>query len=236
VLDVHGGDDIDSRAEDVQDVLPAFEVPAGSRNVGVGQLVDQCDLGPSSQHRVQVHLFQAGSPVVDCLAGDDLEAVEQGLGVRPTVGLDESDDDVGAPAAPALALGEHGVGLADARGRAQVDAEWTGRLDLSGGICVRLRGAADAFAGLLEARAPGLLGDLGGLPPPGSALVRAGRLDAVTGFLITSRPLSIVAVSPAVHHVRAARGWVGSEQARTAGMRRFQRIASGWAPLPGGPT
>jgi hypothetical protein len=80
-----------------------------------------------------------------------------------------------------LALGEHGVGLADARGRAHVDAEMTGRLDLAGGICVRLRGAAEAFAGLLGAGATGLLGDLGGLPPRGSALVRASRLDAVTG-------------------------------------------------------
>jgi hypothetical protein len=72
----------------------------------------------------------------------------------------------------------------------------TGRLDLAGGIRVRLRGAADAFAGLLGTGAPGLLGDLGGLPPRGSALVRAGRLAAVTGFLITSRPLSILAVPP----------------------------------------
>ena len=189
---------LDSRAEDVQDILPALVVSAGSRHVGVGQLVDQCDLGPSSQHRVQVHLFQAGSPVADCLAGDDLEAVEQGLGEWPPVGLDESGDDVGAAAAPTLALGEHGVGLADARGRAQVDAEVSGRLDLPGGICVRLRGAADAFAGLPGDGALGLLGDLGGPPPRGSALVRAGRLDAVTGLLITSRPLSILAVPPPV--------------------------------------
>ena len=198
VLDVHGGDDVDSRAEDVQDVLPAFVVPAGSRHVGVGQLVDQCDLGPSSQHRVEVHLLQAPSPIVDHLAGDDLEAVDQLLGVRPPVALDEPGDNVGATCEPAVALGEHGVGLADARGRAQVDAEVTGRLDLAGGICVRLRGGTDVFAGLLGANAPGLLGDLDGLPPRGSALVRAARLDTATSFLITSRPLSILAVLPAV--------------------------------------
>jgi hypothetical protein len=55
----------------------------------------------------------------------------------------------------------------------------TSRLDLVGGICVRFRGLARAFAGSLGADAPGLLGDLGGLPLPGSALVRAGRLDSV---------------------------------------------------------
>jgi hypothetical protein len=55
----------------------------------------------------------------------------------------------------------------------------TSRLDLVGGICVRFRGLARAFAGSLGAGARGLLGDLGGLPLPGSALVRAGRLDPV---------------------------------------------------------
>jgi hypothetical protein len=47
---------------------------------------------------------QPGSPVAGCLAGDDLEAVEQGLSEWPPVGLDETGEDVGAPAAPALAL------------------------------------------------------------------------------------------------------------------------------------
>jgi hypothetical protein len=83
----------------------------------------------------------------------------------------------------------------------------TGRLDLGGGICVRLRGAADAVASLPGAGAPDLLGDLGGLPLRGSALVRAGRLDSVTGCLITSRPFSILAVHPAASAWQAARWW-----------------------------
>ena len=66
-----------------------------------------------------------------------------------------------------LAFGEHGVGLADARGRAQLDAEMTGRLDLPGGICVRLRGLPHAFAGPVGAGAPGPSDDLGGLDTPG---------------------------------------------------------------------
>ena len=37
------------------------------------------------------------SPVLDDPAGDDLEAVDQLLGARPPVGLDEADDHVGAP-------------------------------------------------------------------------------------------------------------------------------------------
>jgi hypothetical protein len=86
----------------------------------------------------------------------------------------------------------------------------TGRLDLAGGICGRLRGAADAVAGLPGAGAPDLLGDLGGLPGRGSALVRAGRLDSVTGCLITSRPFSILAVPPAVERVAGGTLLAGS--------------------------
>ncbi len=130
----------------------------------MGQLVDQGDLRLSAQHRVEVHLVQAPSPVVDGLAEDDLEAVDQLLGVVPPVALDEPGDDVGAPPAPAVALAEHGVGLADARGRAQVDAEGAYLFHAVGGV----------FAGPLGAGAPDLLGDLGGLPLRGSPLVRVG--------------------------------------------------------------
>jgi hypothetical protein len=69
MLDVDGSDDADARAENLQDILPAFFVPPGARHVGVGQLVDQGDLGPSAQDRVEVHLLQAAPPVFDHLAG-----------------------------------------------------------------------------------------------------------------------------------------------------------------------
>ena len=44
-------------------------------------------------------------------------------GLRATVGLDDADDDVGAAVVAPPALAEHRVGLADARRRAEVDAE-----------------------------------------------------------------------------------------------------------------
>ena len=63
-----------------------------------------------------------------------------------------------------MALGEHGVGLADAGGRAQVDAEMSGCLDLPGGVGARLRGVAHVLAGPLGLAPAYLPGDLGGLP------------------------------------------------------------------------
>ena len=53
----------------------------------------------------------------------DLQAGEHVGGVPAAVGLDEPDDDVGAALGSAVALAEHGVGLADARRRAEVDPQ-----------------------------------------------------------------------------------------------------------------
>src|SRR5204862_4166492 len=70
-----------------------------------------------------VHLLERRPAVLDLLAGDDLEVADLRSGVRATVHLDEADDDVLAPFVPTPALVEHGVGLADARGCALVDAQ-----------------------------------------------------------------------------------------------------------------
>ena len=58
VLDVHGGDHVDARVEQLLDVLPALRVPRAGR-VGVGELVDERDLGLAGEHRVEVHLVEA---------------------------------------------------------------------------------------------------------------------------------------------------------------------------------
>ena len=43
--------------------------------------------------------------------------------MRPTVGLDEADDDVGAAGTPPVTFVEHGVGLADAGRGAEIDPQ-----------------------------------------------------------------------------------------------------------------
>ena len=58
VLDVDRGDDVDAGGEQLLDVRPALGV-AGAGDVGVGQLVDQRDLGRPGQHGVEVHLLEA---------------------------------------------------------------------------------------------------------------------------------------------------------------------------------
>ena len=92
--------------------------------VGVGELVDQDQLGPAGQDGVDVHLLERR-----CRGA---RAVRRGTTSRPsscsavcdaTVGLDETDDHVGATLLTALALVEHGERLADARRRTEVDAQ-----------------------------------------------------------------------------------------------------------------
>ena len=71
---------------------------------------------------------------------DHLEISDQVFGVAPAVTLDEANDDVGAPLASSVTLVEHGVGLPDSCGGAEVDPEVAGRLDavgvLAGGLGV----------------------------------------------------------------------------------------------------
>src|SRR5208282_4792192 len=98
--DVDGGDHVDPGGEDLHDVLPPLGVPARSRHVRMGQLIDQGDLGPPAQHRVEVHFLNTAAAVLDLLAGNDLQPVDHVLGQPPTVTLDEADDDVGAPPLP----------------------------------------------------------------------------------------------------------------------------------------
>jgi hypothetical protein len=110
----------------------------------VRQLVDEGDLGLSPQHRVDVHLLEAASPILDGLAGDDLKAFDQLLGEPPSMSLDEADHYVGATLLPAVTFAEHGIGLAYARGRTQVDTEMTGCFHHVGRVGFHRRGLADA--------------------------------------------------------------------------------------------
>src|SRR5712664_2737935 len=190
MLDVHGRDDIDSGVKEFQNILPAFVVPAGSRHVGVGKLVNQGDLGLSSQDRVLVHLVKPGSPVLDRLAGDDFEALDHVFGEPAPVALYKADDHISAALTSTPALAEHGVGLADARGRAEVDAEMTSRLDGVGSARFYYGGRAHAFIGPPRAGGACLLGDFDGLPPESSRFcqrqargsVRHRGFGALTGY------------------------------------------------------
>ena len=122
MLHVDGGDDVDSRREQFLHILPALRV-ARAWCVGVGQLVDQCDCGPAGEHGIEIHLCERRIAVADLHAWDDLELANLLPGLSALVVLDVADDHVAAAFCSAAAFVEHRVGLADARRRAQVDAQ-----------------------------------------------------------------------------------------------------------------
>ena len=123
VLDVERADHVDAGLEQRLDVLPPLLVRAGSGHVRVRQLVDQGEMWPVRQHRVEVHLLELGTAIDDLLARGDGQVVDALGGVRAAVGLDERDEDVRAAISTAAALIEHCVRLADARRGAQVDPQ-----------------------------------------------------------------------------------------------------------------
>ena len=127
VLDIDRGIDVDAARQQFLDIEIALGMTAAG-GVGVGEFVDQRDLRAARDQRVEVHLLQDLVLVADPLARDDLKALQQRLGLRPAVGLDHADHDIGAGLQPGMGALQHLVGLADAGGGADKDLEPAGRV------------------------------------------------------------------------------------------------------------
>src|SRR5271157_3660876 len=84
-----------------------------ARRIGVGEFVDESKLWAARDDRVDVHLIERLSAVVDVLARNDLEAVEQRLGFLAAMRLDDADDEVHAVHLLGARSLQHFVSLAD---------------------------------------------------------------------------------------------------------------------------
>ncbi len=122
VLDVERRIDVDAGGQQLLDVEIALGVAAAG-DVGMGELVDEDEGRLARQDRVEVHLLEDTLAVLDAAAGNDFDPFEQGLGLDAAVGLDDAGDDIDALAPRHPRGGEHLVGLANARRRAQEDLE-----------------------------------------------------------------------------------------------------------------
>ena len=122
MLDVDGGDDGDARVQEFEHVLVALAVLRAG-GVRVRQLVNDGDRGPAADDRPHVQLFEGDAAVLQLARGDALQVADARGGLRAPVRLDEGDDDVHALALEVVRLFEHLVGLANAGGRADVDAQ-----------------------------------------------------------------------------------------------------------------
>jgi len=106
----------------ILDVEIAFGMTA-ARGVGMGEFVDQRDLRPPRDQRVEVHLLECLILVGEPPARQHFEALQQRFGFHPSMGLDHADDDIDAGLLPGVGALQHFVGLADARRGADEDLE-----------------------------------------------------------------------------------------------------------------
>ena len=131
VLDVDRGVDVDAAAQQLLDIEIALRM-AAAFDVGMGELVDQNDLRPAGDDGVEIHLLEPLSLVLHAPARNDLQALEQRLGLLAAVGLDDTDDDVIAVLLAGAGLLQHLVGLADAGRGAHEDSRACRRARLRG--------------------------------------------------------------------------------------------------------
>ena len=122
VLDVDGGEDVDVGVEEEEDVFVALGV-ARADDVGVGEFVDEDDLGFALEDGVDVHLVEEGAFVIDLAGGDVFELGGEFGGAFAAVGFDYADDDVFSALAAANAFREHAEGFADTGSVADEDLE-----------------------------------------------------------------------------------------------------------------
>ncbi len=122
MLDVERGDDTDAGLEQFLDVLVALVV-AAARRVGMGKLIHQDDGRFALEDRGEVHFLDFDPVVGGHPRRNDFERADLRRRFRALVRLDIADDHVDAPLLQAISFHQHGVGLADAGGRTEVDLE-----------------------------------------------------------------------------------------------------------------
>ncbi len=154
---------------------------------------------------------------------DGLESLAHLDGVRPAVALDEADHDVGATLEPALALVEHGVGLADACDRSEVDPEAPGFLDDAYGVLVDLSCRGVGHAHSLD---PAMASKITGAGPGGGLRSRH-RIWAAENVHPVARESAYLTRAVAPPCVPAPRSTAG----RRCSWSRGTRAAAPWVWL-----
>jgi hypothetical protein len=132
VLDIDRRVDVNAAVQNLFDVEVALRMTAAGR-IGVREFIDKRDLRPARDDRIEVHFLERSSFVIDVAARNDLKAFEQRLGFLPTVGLDDTHDDVITVLLPRPRGLQHRVGLADTGGRTDEDAKPAGAALLAPG-------------------------------------------------------------------------------------------------------
>ena len=97
VLDVDGGIDVDAVGQQFLDVEIALGMAAAGR-VGVGEFVDEGDLRPARDQRVEIHFLERLVLVAEPLARQHFETAAAGLRSPPVPWVSTTPTTTSAPA------------------------------------------------------------------------------------------------------------------------------------------
>src|SRR6266536_1262325 len=110
MLDVDRRYDGDAGVQQVDYVFVALAV-FRTRNVRVGQLIDDGDGGAPRYHRIEIHLFDHDTFVLDTAHGNAFQIANQRSGLMTTMRLNDADDDVHAFSLELIGVLQHLVRL-----------------------------------------------------------------------------------------------------------------------------
>src|SRR6185437_10598433 len=122
MLDVERRPHVDARVEQLLNVLPALGMAAVGR-VGVGELVDDDQLGLALESGVEIELLERAPAIFNPAPRQDFEALDKRARLGAAMSLDEPNDDVDALLFEAPGVLQHGVGLTNAGRGAEKDLQ-----------------------------------------------------------------------------------------------------------------
>ena len=122
VLDIDGGVDVDAVTHQLFDIEVAFGMTAAF-GIAVREFVDQHDLRPAGDDRVEIHFLKRLALVFDVAARNDVEALQQRFGIAAAMRFHDADDDVVAVFLARVRLLQHFIGLAHAGSGADEDSK-----------------------------------------------------------------------------------------------------------------
>jgi len=111
VLDVDRGIDADPAIEQLFDILPAFGM-ARAGNIGVGQFINQNQVGMARQCCINIKFLLRGAPVFHLPPGQDFQPGQQGFGLDAPVRLHDAHNHVNPFVAAQTGSIQHAVGFA----------------------------------------------------------------------------------------------------------------------------
>ena len=124
VLDVDRREDVDSGGEQLLDVLIAFGM-AAARRIGVRKFVDQHELGPALEQRIEIHLGEGTAFISNLTARHDVQPARHRLGLGAAMRLDHADYYNNPGPCTGRTLAQHLIGFADTGRGAQKHLQTT---------------------------------------------------------------------------------------------------------------